>query len=148
MEIASPSNGSRCGTKTKRLYAARCLVIVDGWDRPANGTAKWSEFAQWTKGRDGAARLVRMWGRMPAHMLGKCAESLALRRAFSEVQAAVVYLGDDDAATMREVAAEAVAIEEVSSRAHHHNHRRPLKLEGIRDRVPDWVRDEDPEARR
>jgi phage recombination protein Bet len=132
-------------------YAARCLVIVDGWDRPANGTAKWSEFAQMTTDRrTGEVRPARSWERMPGHMLGKCAESLALRRAFSEVQAAVAYVGDDDdGAVMREVAAEAVAIGAgpgPSSEA--------TKPEGPRprargdDSVPDWVRDQDPEARR
>jgi hypothetical protein len=60
-------------------YAARVLVYVDGWDVPANGTAKWVEFKQtspwWTSG--------------PSHMLGKTAEALALRRAFPEVETAI-----------------------------------------------------------
>jgi phage recombination protein Bet len=131
-------------------YAARCLVIVDGWDRPANGTAKWSEFVQnTTDRRSGEIRPVKMWARMPAHMIGKCAESLALRRAFSEVQAAVAYVGDDDdAATMREVAAEAVAIEAPSSSSPPPPPPAPRARAVDRDRVPDWVRDADPEARR
>jgi hypothetical protein len=62
-------------------YCARCLVYVDGWTMPANGTTKWSEFAQ----RDNAGALTATWRQMPSHMLGKVAESLALRRAFADV---------------------------------------------------------------
>lgn len=62
-------------------YCARCLVHVDGWVTPANGTAKWSEFAQLN--RDGT--VSPMWQQMPSHMLGKVAESMALRRAFPDV---------------------------------------------------------------
>ena len=62
-------------------YAARVFVLRRGWVKPANGTVKWSEFAQ--KGTDGS--VLPMWARMPSHMLGKTAESLALRRAFPNV---------------------------------------------------------------
>lgn len=86
-------------------YAARCLVLVADWDTPANGTVKWSEFAQRARG----GGLTPTWQSMPSHMLGKVAESLALRRGFSEVASAVAYVdGDDDDASMgREVEAEA-----------------------------------------
>jgi phage recombination protein Bet len=62
-------------------YCARVLVHRAGWVVPANGTAKWSEMAQLDKEGDP----VLMWKRMPSHMLGKVAESLALRRAFADV---------------------------------------------------------------
>lgn len=65
---------------TEPPYCARVLVHVHGWTVAANGTAKWSEFAVTTK--DGG--LTPMWKSMPSHMLGKCAESLALRRAFPD----------------------------------------------------------------
>jgi phage recombination protein Bet len=68
-------------------YAARCFVWPAGWKVPANGTVKWAEFAQWIKGDQ--PKLGPFWRKMPAHMLGKCAESLALRRAFREVEVAV-----------------------------------------------------------
>lgn len=75
-------------------YAARVFVHRAGWVKPANGTAKWSEFRQ--TGSDG--QLLRMWRAMPAHMLGKVAESMALRRAFPNVIGAAVDLDtlDDD----------------------------------------------------
>jgi phage recombination protein Bet len=66
-------------------YAARVFVYRFGWVKPANGTAKWSEFAQWVRPKDGDPFLVPTWAAMPAHMLGKVAESMALRRAFPEV---------------------------------------------------------------
>lgn len=62
-------------------YAARVLVGRRGWESRANGTAKWSEFRQ----TDSQGQLLEMWRRMPAHMLGKVAESMALRRAFPNV---------------------------------------------------------------
>lgn len=64
-------------------YCARTLVWVKGWERPANGTAKWSEFAQYTD-KD-KTNLGPTWRDMPSHMLGKVSESLALRRAFPDV---------------------------------------------------------------
>ena len=59
-------------------YAARVLVYRHDWDRPANGTVKWSEFAQFTT-VNGQTRLTAAWQKMRSHMLGKVAESLALR---------------------------------------------------------------------
>lgn len=75
-------------------YAARVFVYRRGWVKPANGTAKWSEFRQ--TGNDGS--LLPMWRNMPSHMLGKVAESMALRRAFPNVIGAAVNLAqlDDD----------------------------------------------------
>jgi hypothetical protein len=88
-------------------YAARCLVFRDDWDRPANGTVKWTEFAQTYQPKGGGDRRpTGTWAAMPSHMLGKVAESLALRRAFAEVAAAVAYVDDDDAALTHEVDAE------------------------------------------
>lgn len=62
-------------------YCARVLVHVHGWTAPANGTAKWDEFAQ----HDSGGKLLPLWRQMPSHMLGKVAESMALRRAFPDV---------------------------------------------------------------
>jgi hypothetical protein len=67
-------------------YCARTLVHVRGWGSiTANGTAKWSEFAQFTEDERGQPRLLKMWRDMPSHMLGKVSESLALRRGFPDV---------------------------------------------------------------
>jgi hypothetical protein len=144
-------------------YAARCLVFVDGWDVPANGTVKWDELSQTYKDKKtGALLLTPAWEKMPSHMLGKTAESLALRRGFSEVQAAVSYLGgdDEDATMVREVAAEVLApapqdrgesrgdaagdVLEVPGRSPAAHRRRYSDMpRGGDDEVPEWVRDRD-----
>jgi phage recombination protein Bet len=57
--------------------AARVGVYRVGWTRPAWGVATWKEYAQVFNGKP-----ADMWERMPANQLAKCAESLALRKAF------------------------------------------------------------------
>ena len=81
-------------------HAARVRVYRAGWAEPAIGTVPWREFAQ----RDREGRLVGLWPSMPAHMLGKVAEALALRRAFPEVITEAVEAEWDDVDTDRPVA--------------------------------------------
>ncbi|HEY2300887.1 MAG TPA: recombinase RecT [Acidimicrobiales bacterium] len=140
-------------------YAARCLVYPADWTQPANGTVKWAEFAQMTK-KGTHEELTASWAKMPSHMLGKVAESLALRRAFSEVQAAVSYLGgdDEDATVLREVAAEsfatvapgdppAVTAGEVRAAGGTRSTHPSATARAEAERVPDHVYDQTPEAR-
>lgn len=58
---------------------ARVTVYRKG-RRPSVGVARWPEFMQ--AGRGGQPGY--MWKKMPYHMLAKCAEALALRKAFPE----------------------------------------------------------------
>lgn len=60
--------------------AARLSVYVHGYARPVVGIALWSEYAQ--IGRDGKPQSV--WASKPALMLAKCAEALALRKAYPQ----------------------------------------------------------------
>lgn len=53
--------------------------MVGGQRCPFVASARWSEYAQVFKGQ-----LADMWSRFPYLMLGKCAESLALRKAFPQ----------------------------------------------------------------
>lgn len=62
---------------SKPPAAARVSVVRSDFDRPLVGTAKWSSFAAMKDGRP-----MALWAKMPDHMLAKCAEALALRRAF------------------------------------------------------------------
>jgi len=52
--------------------------IVNGLPRNFTASARWKEYCQ--LGKDG--KPTPMWQRMPFFMLGKCAEALALRKAF------------------------------------------------------------------
>ena len=60
----------------------KCRVLVwrKGRQKPSVGVARFAEYAQFTL--DG--KLTKMWREKPFLMLEKCAEALALRRAFPE----------------------------------------------------------------
>jgi len=67
------------------LLLCKVRVYRKDWPRPAVGVAYWSEYVQTTRDRQtGKERPAAMWARMPHIMLAKCAESLALRKAFPE----------------------------------------------------------------
>lgn len=59
--------------------AARVGARRRGFHEPAWGVARWKSYAQ--QGKEG---LSPMWARMPDAMLAKCAECLALRKAFPQ----------------------------------------------------------------
>jgi phage recombination protein Bet len=63
--------------------AAKVGVYRNGFVEPMWATATWKQYAQVTKDRNSQTeRPTAMWAKMPALMLGKCAEMLALRKAF------------------------------------------------------------------
>jgi phage recombination protein Bet len=59
---------------------ARVKVYRKDWRRPAVGTAYWSEYVQ--RSKEGGP--TRFWKEMPRVMLAKCAEAIAMRKAFPE----------------------------------------------------------------
>lgn len=63
--------------KDGKPIKATCTVykVLGGQRMPVTASARWSEYA--VTGSSGM-----MWNKMPFLMLGKCAESLALRKAF------------------------------------------------------------------
>jgi phage recombination protein Bet len=70
--------------KKENPAAARVLVYRKGCSRPFPGIAKWSEYSAGGP----------MWQKMPATMLAKCAEALALRKAFPH-QLSGLYTPDE-----------------------------------------------------
>lgn len=83
--------------------AARVKVYRHDWDRPMVGIATWDEYAQTTRKGD----LTAMWKQRGPGQLAKCAEALALRKAFpqdlsglytdDEMQSQTVEVGEGEA---------------------------------------------------
>ncbi len=75
---AGPDGGWRdLWTERAPPFAAKCAVWRRGFRTACEGVALWSAYAP--------DRPSGWWGKGPAHMLAKCAEALALRRAFPDV---------------------------------------------------------------
>jgi phage recombination protein Bet len=60
--------------------AAKVGAFKTGFTKPLYAVALWTEYAQYTK----EGKLISMWAKFPTVMLAKCAESLALRKAFPQ----------------------------------------------------------------
>ncbi len=63
------------------VVLARVRVWRKDWPRPAVGVARWEEYVQLTK----EGKPTKFWMQMPHNQLAKCAEALALRKAFPAV---------------------------------------------------------------
>lgn len=70
--------------------AAKVQVFRRGFSMPISAVASFNEYAQ--RKKDGS--LTAMWAKMPALMIAKCAEALALRKAFP-AELSGVYVDDE-----------------------------------------------------
>lgn len=82
-------------TSSDLPVAARIGVLRTDFKEPCWGVAKLTSYAQ--KKKDGS--LTRMWGAMPDVMIAKCAEALALRKAFPQELSGLYTADEMDQAT-------------------------------------------------
>lgn len=80
-EIYNPITGE----SEKQLVATVTVYKIVGNTRmPVPASARWNEYAQKAKNKQGEEYYIGMWSSMPYNQLAKCAEALALRKAFPQ----------------------------------------------------------------
>lgn len=88
--------------------AARVAVFRDGWRKPLWGTAIWREYAQTYP--DGNP--IALWRSHPSVMIAKCAEAIALRRAFPQELSGIYTADEMPTLSPQEMQAQSVEVRE------------------------------------
>lgn len=94
--------------KDGRILCCKVRVYRKDWSRPVTGVAYYDEYVQTTK----EGKVTSFWARMPHVMLAKCAEAIAMRKAFPEDMSGL-YTAEEmgsDAAPVGPVAVDAGAL--------------------------------------
>jgi phage recombination protein Bet len=97
------------------LKLARVRIYRKDWSRPAVGVAHFTEYAQYNK----EGKLTQMWATKQHIMLAKCAEALAIRKAFPEDTSGLYVaeeMGNNNIPSLDAMAQAADAIKPVSPR--------------------------------
>lgn len=82
--MGDPTVKSTVPLKDKHPYAAQVSILRHGWAHPTTVIARWDAYAQSYKDDAGNSVLSPTWSMRGAEQLEKCAEALALRKAFPE----------------------------------------------------------------
>lgn len=138
--------------------AAKVTVYRKDMSRPFTGIAKYSEYVQMSRDYDTKqSRPNEMWSKMPANQLAKCAEALALRKAFA-AEMSGVYTAEEMAQAdndrevkdvtppARQAARETVAKGAAKAEADARKREQPTGEDAAKrqkqlDALPDWAKD-------